>query len=79
MTPQYISAVYKKSSGQNLTDYVAEVRIREAKKLLTHPSMTIAQVAEKVGYANDIGFIRFFKKYEGITPGAYRSSLQMDK
>lgn len=79
LTPQYISAVYKKSSGQNLTDYVAEVRIREAKKLLTHPSMTIAQVAAKVGYANDIGFIRFFKKYEGITPGAYRLSLQTDK
>ncbi|WP_026021222.1 helix-turn-helix domain-containing protein [Paenibacillus senegalensis] len=76
LTPQYLSAFFKKHGGINITDYIAKVRIREAKRLLADRSLTITQIALKVGYSNDVGFIRFFKKYEGITPGKYREMLQ---
>jgi two-component system response regulator YesN len=79
LTPQYLSTVFKKAGGQNLADYIAEVRLREAKRLLADTSETLAAIALRVGYANDIGFIRFFKKYEGVTPGAYRTSLDTDR
>jgi two-component system, response regulator YesN len=79
LTPQYLSGLFKKSTGQNLADYVVMVRIREAKRLMSNPDYTIAQIAIMVGYANDIGFIRVFKKNEGVTPGAFRSSLQNDR
>ncbi|MNY79103.1 DNA-binding transcriptional regulator AraC [compost metagenome] len=46
--------------------------MKEAKRYLEIPGMTILQVAEQVGYSTDIGFIRVFKKMEGITPGKYR-------
>ncbi|MDR6552080.1 helix-turn-helix domain-containing protein [Paenibacillus qinlingensis] len=72
MTPQYLSGLFKKQYGINLTDYMIEVRIKEAKRFLETPGMTILQVAEQVGYSTDIGFIRVFKKVEGITPGKYR-------
>ncbi|WP_274652788.1 helix-turn-helix domain-containing protein [Paenibacillus humicola] len=75
LTPQYLSAFFKKQSGMNLTDYMTRVRIDEAKKLMRDKKMTFMQIAKKVGYANDIGFIRVFKKYEGTTPGKYRASL----
>ncbi|MCU6795062.1 AraC family transcriptional regulator [Paenibacillus sp. WQ 127069] len=79
LTPQYLSGLFKKSTGQNLADYVVMIRIREAKRLMANPDYTIAQIAIMVGYANDIGFIRVFKKNEGVTPGAFRSSLPNDR
>ncbi|CAG7600448.1 HTH-type transcriptional regulator YesS [Paenibacillus solanacearum] len=75
LTPQYLSALFKKQTGTNLTDYVTRVRIDAAKKLMKNKKLTFMQIANEVGYANDIGFIRVFKKYEGTTPGKYRESL----
>ncbi|TNJ65224.1 AraC family transcriptional regulator [Paenibacillus hemerocallicola] len=75
MTPQYVSGLFKKQNGVNLTDFMVEVRLREAKRLLGDPRLTVLQVAQQVGYATDIGFIRVFKKVEGITPGKYRETL----
>lgn len=75
MTPQYVSGFFKKQNGINLTDYMVEVRVKEAKRLLAESGLTVLQIAQKVGYATDIGFIRVFKKLEGITPGKYREIL----
>ncbi|MFC0210993.1 AraC family transcriptional regulator [Paenibacillus chartarius] len=77
LTPAYTSGLFKKQYGINLSDYMIEVRISEAKRLLADPSLTVLQVAQKVGYSTDIGFIRVFKKIEGITPGKYREMLQI--
>ncbi|WP_409345117.1 AraC family transcriptional regulator [Paenibacillus sp. MBLB4367] len=74
LTPHYLSAFYKKHSGVNLADMMARTRVREAKRLLESESLTINQIAAQVGYANDAGLIRLFKKYEGVTPGKYRES-----
>ncbi|TBL78534.1 helix-turn-helix domain-containing protein [Paenibacillus thalictri] len=76
MTPPYISSMFKKQHGINLTDYIANLRIARAKAYLTESNLTIQQIAEKVGYTTDIGFIRVFKKLEGVTPGKYRELSQ---
>ncbi|MNQ97346.1 Arabinose operon regulatory protein [compost metagenome] len=78
MTPQYVSGLFKRQYGINLTDYMIEVRMKEAKRLLEVPGMTVLQVAQGVGYSTDIGFIRVFKKIEGITPGKYREMQQRE-
>ncbi|MHA6480563.1 helix-turn-helix domain-containing protein [Paenibacillus sp. strain BS8-2] len=72
LTSKYVSSFFKSYSGQNVVDYMTEVRVAHAKKLLTDSDMTLSQIAEKVGYTNDASFIRVFKKLEGITPGKYR-------
>ncbi|SFA77135.1 Two-component response regulator, YesN/AraC family, consists of REC and AraC-type DNA-binding domains [Cohnella sp. OV330] len=77
LNPAYMSALFKKQYGFNLTDYMIELRISEAKRLLADPGMTVLQIAQRVGYSTDIGFIRTFKKIEGITPGKYREMLQL--
>lgn len=75
MKPHYVSSFFKKHTGENLADCIARIRIQEAKRLLQQTSMTVTQIAEKVGYANDAGFTRMFKKLEGVTPGKYRELL----
>ncbi len=77
LTPQHLSAVFKKHSGQTITDFITALRMEYAKKMLADPALTLSAVAQKVGYATDVGFIRVFKKYEGITPGKYRETMEI--
>jgi len=49
------------------------LRIERAKILLTQGRDGMEQVARSVGYANIQSFARFFKKYEGMTPGKFRA------
>ncbi|WP_246294488.1 helix-turn-helix domain-containing protein [Paenibacillus planticolens] len=79
MTPPYISTFFKKNQGQNLQDYITHKRIQMAKELMEHRDLTIAQISQKVGYNNDVVFIRAFKKLEGITPGKYRETMLPDR
>ncbi|NOU65444.1 helix-turn-helix domain-containing protein [Paenibacillus sp. LMG 31461] len=74
MTPQYLSTFFKKHQGQNLLDYITTKRILQAKQLMQNKELTIVQIAQKVGYNNDVVFIRAFKKLEGVTPGKYRET-----
>ena len=46
--------------------------LEKARELLVNTEDTIEAVAEKVGYNNSYSFTRFFKKYTGVTPNAYR-------
>jgi YesN/AraC family two-component response regulator len=78
MTPQYISTFFKKNQGQNLLDYMTHKRIDTAKRLMDNRELTIAQIAQMVGYNNDVVFIRAFKKLEGVTPGKYRETIAPD-
>ena len=55
-----------------MQNYIARVRVEYAKELLKNNKYTVFQIANMVGYSNDIGFIRVFKKLEGITPGKFR-------
>ena len=53
-------------------DYLARLRIEEAKKLLVSSDMSIQDISYSVGYVDVHVFIRWFKKYVGTTPGKYR-------
>lgn len=75
ITPTYLSKLFKNYTGKSLLDFINIVRIEKAKELLKEEELTVAQIAEMVGYSNANAFIRVFKKYEGITPGKYKSML----
>lgn len=72
MHPNYLSTVFKEQMGFNILEYITEVRIDTAKKLLKENELTIDKIASLVGYTNSHTFTRAFKKLENITPSAYR-------
>lgn len=76
MNASYLSSFFKKSGQVNISEYMTQLRLNESKNLLTNTQLTIAEVAEKVGYTNSVGLIRVFKKLEGVSPGKYRDMLQ---
>ncbi|KAI7256420.1 hypothetical protein KC345_g10991, partial [Hortaea werneckii] len=72
ITPQYVSRLFKEQSGQGLHDYISRVRTAAAKTLLQE-GVTIEEISARVGFTSSSAFIRVFKKYEGITPGRFKS------
>lgn len=72
MNYYYFSRAFKEAMGMNFTDYILQVRMEEAKKLLTSNSDMIVEISNRVGYANPKHFARAFKNYTGMTPQEYR-------
>jgi two-component system, response regulator YesN len=69
------SWIYKEETGHGPLDRIHRVRLREAKRLLQESTLAVKRIAKNCGYLSDIAFIRVFKKYEGITPGQYRTQI----
>lgn len=69
----YLSSLYKKKTGESILDCINSYRLTYAKNLLRKGTLHIEEIGQRCGYYNSAGFIRSFKKYEGITPGQYRS------
>lgn len=67
-----LKAVFKEAFGVTMADYCLERRVREAQQLLLEASLTIAQVAERVGYEHQSSFAAAFRDQVGMTPRAYR-------
>ncbi|TMV43461.1 helix-turn-helix transcriptional regulator [Paenibacillus mesophilus] len=70
-----LSRMFKEEFGEKFVDYVAQVRIAEAKRLLlSQPSEPVLSIAQRAGYIHAETFIRVFKKLVGVTPGDYRKN-----
>ena len=72
LSREYISRKFKQDYGATITDYVTNIRIVKAKKLLENPYLKIYEVAYGVGYGNEKYFSKVFKKHVGMTPNEYR-------
>lgn len=70
--PTYFSELFKKETGMNFLEYLTDVRIKEAKRLLADAGKTIADVAADVGYSDVKHFSRVFHRITGIHPSQYR-------
>ncbi len=68
----HISRLFKRDIGIGFKEHLDNLRIEEAKKLLSTTSITINRIAEKVGYNHARSFIRTFKNKTGYSPKEYR-------
>jgi len=68
----YFSLLFKKETGMNFLEYLTEVRIKEAKLLLSDPRKAIADVAEEVGYSDVKHFSKLFTRSTGLHPSKFR-------
>ena len=72
----YLSMLCKKLTGLSVKQYILSRRILEAKRHLERqPMLTVAAIAEKVGYDNLALFNRAFRIHAGHAPGEYRRAV----
>lgn len=68
----YLSRMFKKETGSNLSEYLNDMRLEAAKGLLSETDLKLYEVGERVGIPDPHYFSRLFKKQIGITPSQYR-------
>jgi len=72
ISPSYASFIFKNATGKTVHQYIEEVRISNAAKMLLESDLKIQDVARKNGYQNSSYFINVFRKAYNRTPAEYR-------
>lgn len=72
MSPRYFSRIVKDKTGRSAQEWISAVVIEEARRLLDDRDNSIKDVAFKLGFPNQSFFGRYFLKYYGQTPSAYK-------
>lgn len=75
MNLSYVGRTFKSYTGYGITDMIHIRRIEECKRRLLLGE-SVREAAESIGYLDSKSLIRIFKKYEGITPGQYKSNFE---
>lgn len=79
LRPLQFSRLFKKAYGVTYQEFLQQLRIREATRLLENPEMHIIDVALTVGFRDHSYFCRVFKKYIGVTPRTYQEQQHAEK
>lgn len=75
MNPVYLGQLFKKTYGVYFNEFLLDIRIKEAKKLLRQTDLRIYEIADRVGFKNADYFVTQFEKIESLTPTEYRNKL----
>ena len=70
----HISHVFTEVTGVSLRDYITNLRIQEAGKLLRQTDLPVGQIAMSLGFPSIRSFNRFFRQQTGTTPSEYRKN-----
>ena len=74
VTPKYLSQIVRKVSGRFAGDWITDYVILEAKALLKSRKYTIQQIADRLNFANQSFFGKYFKEKVGCSPSEYQKT-----
>ncbi|MGE8080231.1 response regulator transcription factor [Peribacillus loiseleuriae] len=72
VNPSYLSQLFKQQVKRNFVDYLTELRMEEAKKILKTSSLRISEIAERLGYSDIAYFSNTFKRMTSFSPSEFR-------
>ena len=73
--PDYLSALFKKTTGSTLVNYINKTKIEMSKSVLSNYDLTIKEAAYSCGFTDEKYYMKIFKKFEGMTPTQYRNTF----
>ena len=76
LSGSYLSTLFRRETGQTITQFVTHCRIQKAKQLLSGTNLQVQTVAQHCGMVDRHYFSRMFKKETGMTPNQYRQSAR---
>lgn len=74
LSPNYLNALLKKHTGQNISTHLKNRLLEESKALLIQTDWTLNEIGLTIGFAEQSNFTLFFKKNQGMTPSEFRKS-----
>jgi AraC family transcriptional activator of pobA len=72
VTPKHLTEMVREVTGKTASDLITEAVVLEAKALLQTTKLSMNQIADKLHFADQFAFSRFFKKGTGLSPTAYK-------
>lgn len=72
ISPNHLNKIIKIGTQKSPSVWIDEAIITEARVLLIQTNLTVSEIAHSIGLEDPSYFSRLFKRYQGITPSAYR-------
>jgi AraC-like DNA-binding protein len=79
MTPTAFSRFFKLHTGRNLSDYIIDIRLGHATRLLVDSSRSVSEICYESGFNNVSNFNRIFKHKKGCSPKDFRDNYKKVK
>ncbi|WP_127587695.1 helix-turn-helix domain-containing protein [Paenibacillus koleovorans] len=76
MSTQYVSRLFKSSTGSTLKQYVAKTKMEHAQEMLAQTGMSLTEIAEYLGYSDLFAFSKSFKLAYGLAPSDYAAHIR---
>jgi AraC family transcriptional regulator len=76
LSEYHFARLFKQITGVTPHVYLANVRLEHARSLLSETSLSISDIATRVGYQSQSHFTKIFKSVTGVTPRLYRESAK---
>ncbi len=77
LTPQYLSAQFRRETGKTITEYIRKEKLETAKQMLTYSDHTLQEIASFLGFCSHSSFSAHFRKFYNMTPSEYRKSSKI--
>ena len=73
VSPKYLSSIVRDVSGNYATDWINQHVVLEAKAMLRTEGVSVKDVSNRLNFANQSFFAKYFKKHTGYTPKEYKA------
>jgi len=75
ISPRHFIRRFKKATGESPLQYLQQIRIEKAKKIMETRPDTVEEITRAIGYENSSTFRKVFKKFNGLSPREYRDKF----
>lgn len=76
VSPAYMGQLFKTQTNKYFNDYLAAVRLQNARKMIGESDQKVSDIARKTGFASQTYFNRLFKRVYGTSPGEFRQAVK---
>ena len=76
LSTDHLGKIFKRHMHMTICQYISAIRTERVKQMLSGQSCRVIDAAFAAGFQSVAQFNRLFKKYAGVTPGAYRVSAR---
>lgn len=78
MSENYLSTLFKKTTGIAFPDYINKLKVQEAKRLILFTDKSLVEISCYLSLSSQSYFQKIFKQFTGVTPGEFKKGSSKD-